>query len=187
MKYIHQCLLMYVDMDFNLVQVLMFVVYQYMYIKLIVFAIISCLHCFVHRIDLSLMLTLIILIIQTGCFSNIMKSLLAAFTQKKIQEMQRNKEINCSGTKNCLRCMYRVDHFFPKPVLTSYRPFEHESLLGNIGKLKLFVYSQMPEKYNSMLFYHEKQTETLLYLQQTLTKGILRSRPNEDTFPKRKG
>ena len=111
MKYIHQCLLMYVDMDFNLVQVLMFVVYQYMYIKLIVFAIISCLHCFVHRIDLSLMLTLIILIIQTGCFSNIIKSLLAVFTQKKIQEMQRNKEINCSGIKNSLRCMYRVDHF----------------------------------------------------------------------------
>ena len=80
MKYIHQCLLMYVDMDFNLVQVLMFVVYQYMYIKLIVFAIISCLHCFVHRIDLSLMLTLIILIIKTGCFSNIIKSFLAVFT-----------------------------------------------------------------------------------------------------------
>ena len=56
-------MLMYVDMDFNLVQVLMFVVYQYMYIKLIVFAIISCLHCFVHRIDLSLMLTLTILIV----------------------------------------------------------------------------------------------------------------------------
>ena len=56
-------MLMYVDMDFNLVQVLMFVVYQYMYIKLIFFAIISCLHCFVHTIDLSLMLTLTILII----------------------------------------------------------------------------------------------------------------------------
>ena len=49
-------MLMYVDMDFNLVQVLMFVVYQYMYIKLIFFAIISCLHCFVHTIDLSLTL-----------------------------------------------------------------------------------------------------------------------------------
>ena len=35
-------MLMYVDMDFNLVQVLMFVVYQYMHIKLIFFAIISC-------------------------------------------------------------------------------------------------------------------------------------------------
>ena len=35
-----------------------------MYIKLIVFAIISCLLCFVLRIDLSLMLTLTILIIQ---------------------------------------------------------------------------------------------------------------------------
>ena len=112
MKYIHQCLLMYVDMDFNLVQVLMFVVYQYMYIKLIVFAIISCLHCFVHRIDLSLMLTLIILIIQTGCFSNIIKSLLAVFTYKKFQEMQSNKDINCSGIQNSLRCMYSVDHFF---------------------------------------------------------------------------
>ena len=63
MKYIHQYMLMYVDMDFDLVQVLMFVVYQYMYIKLTVFAITSCFHCFVHRIDSSLMLTLIILII----------------------------------------------------------------------------------------------------------------------------
>ena len=80
---------MYVDMDFNLIQVLMFVVYQYMYIKLIAFAIVSCLHCFVHRIDLSLMLTLTILIIQTGCFSNIIKSLLAVFTYKKIS---RNAE-----------------------------------------------------------------------------------------------
>ena len=80
-------MLMYVDMDFNLVQVLMFVVYQYMYIKQIVFAIISCLHCFVHRIDLSLMLTLIILIIKIGCFSNIIESLLAVFTYKKTQDM----------------------------------------------------------------------------------------------------
>ena len=80
-------MLMYVDMDFNLVQVLMFVVYQYMYIQLIVFAIISCLHCFVYRIDLSLMLTLIILIIKTGCFSNIIESLLAVFTYKKTQDM----------------------------------------------------------------------------------------------------
>ena len=78
---------MYVDMDFNLVQVLMFVVYQYMYIKLIVFEIISCLLCFVLRIDLSLMLILTILIIQAGCFSNIIKSLLAVFTYKKFQEM----------------------------------------------------------------------------------------------------
>ena len=78
-------MLMYVDMDFNLVQVLMFVVYQYMYIKLIVFAIISCLHCFVHRIDFNLTLT--ILIIQTSCFSNIIKkTLLAVFTYKKFQE-----------------------------------------------------------------------------------------------------
>ena len=83
MKYIHQYMLMYVDMDFDLVQVLTFVVYQYMYIKLII----SCFHCFVHRIDLSLMLPLIILIIMTGCFSNIIKSLLAAFTYKKFQEM----------------------------------------------------------------------------------------------------
>ena len=105
-------MLMYVDMDFNLVQVLMFVVYQYMYIKLIAFAIVSCLHCFVHRIDLSLMLTLTILIIQTSCFSNIIKSLLAVFTYKKFQEMQRNKEINCSGIQNSLRYMYSVDHFF---------------------------------------------------------------------------
>ena len=104
-------MLMYVDMDFNLVQVLMFVVYQYMYIKLIVFAIISCLHCFVHRIDLSLMLTLIILIIKTGCFSNIIKSLLAVFTYKKTQDMQSNMEINCFGTQNSLRYMYSVDHF----------------------------------------------------------------------------
>ena len=104
-------MLMYVDMDFNLVQVLMFVVYQYMYIKLIVFAIISCLHCFVHRIDLSLMLTLIILIIKTGCFSNIIKSLLAVFTYQKTQDMQSNMEINCSGTQNSLRYMYSVDHF----------------------------------------------------------------------------
>ena len=103
-------MLMYVDMDFNLVQVLMFVVYQYMYIKLIVFAIISCLLCFVHRIDLSLMLTLTILIIQTGCFSNIIKFLLAAFMYKKFQEMQRNKEINCSGIQNSLRYMYSVNH-----------------------------------------------------------------------------
>ena len=80
-------MLMYVDMDFNLVQVLMFVVYQYMYIKRIVFAIISCLLCFVLRIDLSLMLTLTILIIQTSCFSNIIKSLLAVFTYKKSQEI----------------------------------------------------------------------------------------------------
>ena len=80
-------MLMYVDMDFNLVQVLMFVVYQYMYIKQIIFAIISCLYCFVHRIDLSLMLTLIILIIKTGCFSNIIKSLLAVFTYQKTQDM----------------------------------------------------------------------------------------------------
>ena len=80
-------MLMYVDMDFNLVQVLMFVVYQYMYIKLIVFAIISCLLCSLHRIDLSLMLTLTILIIQTSCFSNIIKSLLAVFTYRKFQEM----------------------------------------------------------------------------------------------------
>ena len=78
-------MLMYVDMDFNLVQVLMFVVYQYMYIKLIVFEIISCLHCFVHRIDFNLTLT--ILIIQTSCFSNIIKSLLAVLTYKKFQEM----------------------------------------------------------------------------------------------------
>ena len=104
-------MLMYVDMDFNLVQVLMFVVYQYMYIKQIVFAIISCLHCFVHRIDLSLMLTLIILIIKTGCFSNIIESLLAVFTYKKTQDMQSNMEINCSGTQNSLRYMYSVDHF----------------------------------------------------------------------------
>ena len=104
-------MLMYVDMDFNLVQVLMFVVYQYMCIKLIVFKIISCLHCFVHRIDLSLMLTLIILIIKTGCFSNIIKSLLAVFTYKKSQDMQSNMEINCSGTQNSLRYMYSVDHF----------------------------------------------------------------------------
>ena len=110
-------MLMYVDMDFNLVQVLMFVVYQYMYIKLIVFAIISCLHCFVHRIDLSLMLTLIILIIQTGCFSNIIKSLLAVFTYKKFQEMQRHKEINCSGIQNSLRYMYSVDHIFESQYL----------------------------------------------------------------------
>ena len=31
-KYIHLCMLMYAEMDFNLVQVLTFVVYQYMYI-----------------------------------------------------------------------------------------------------------------------------------------------------------
>ena len=80
-------MLMYVDMDFNLVQVLTFVVYQYMYIKLIVFAIISCLLCLVLRIDLSLMLTLTILIIQTSCVSNIIKSLLAVFTYKKFHEM----------------------------------------------------------------------------------------------------
>ena len=55
-------MLMYVDMDFNLVQVLMFVVYQYMYI-------------------------ITILIIQTSCFSNIIKSLLAVFTYKKFHEM----------------------------------------------------------------------------------------------------
>ena len=37
--------------------------------------------------DLSLMLTLIILIMKTGCFSNIIKSLLAVFTYKKPQDM----------------------------------------------------------------------------------------------------
>ena len=37
--------------------------------------------------DLSLMLTLIILIMKTGCFSNIIKSLLAVFTYKKSQDM----------------------------------------------------------------------------------------------------
>ena len=63
---------MYVDMDFNTVQLLTFVVYKYMCIKQIVFAIISCLHyCFVHKIDLPLILTLILLIIKTGCLLNI--------------------------------------------------------------------------------------------------------------------
>ena len=62
---------MCVEMDFNLVQVKTFVVYWYIYISLIVFAFISCLHCFVHKIDLSLKLTLILLIIKTGCSSNI--------------------------------------------------------------------------------------------------------------------
>ena len=45
---------MYVEIDSNTVQVLTFMVYQY--IKPINFAIISCLHCFVQKIDLSLML-----------------------------------------------------------------------------------------------------------------------------------
>ena len=76
---------MHVEMDFNTFQVLTFVVYQYMYVKKIVFAIISYLHCFVHKIDLSLMLTLILLTIKTGCFSNIIQSLLAVFMYKKFQ------------------------------------------------------------------------------------------------------
>ena len=62
---------MYVEMDFNTVQLLTFVVYKYMCIKQIVFAIISCSHCFVHKIDLPLVLTLILLIIKTGCLLNI--------------------------------------------------------------------------------------------------------------------
>ena len=37
--------------------------------------------------DLSLMLTLIILIMKTGCFSSIIKSLLAVFTYEKPQDM----------------------------------------------------------------------------------------------------
>ena len=41
------------------------------YISLIVFVFISCLHCFVHKIDLSLMLTLILLIIKMAWFLNI--------------------------------------------------------------------------------------------------------------------
>ena len=39
-----------------------------MHIKQIVFAIIPYLCWFVHKIDLSLMLTLVLLIIMTGCF-----------------------------------------------------------------------------------------------------------------------
>ena len=70
-KYIHLCMLMCVEMDFNLVQVKTFVVHWYIYISLIVFVFISCLHCFVHKIDLSLMLTLILLIIKMACFLNI--------------------------------------------------------------------------------------------------------------------
>ena len=70
-KYIHLCMLMCVEMDFNLVQLKKFVVYWYIYISLIVFVFISCLHCFVHKIDLSLMLTLILLIIKMACFLNI--------------------------------------------------------------------------------------------------------------------
>ena len=71
MKYMYLCMLMYVEMDLNTVKLLTFVVYKYMCIKQIVFAIISCLHCFVHKIDLSLMLPLIFLIIKTGCLLNI--------------------------------------------------------------------------------------------------------------------
>ena len=67
-KYIHLCMLMCVEMDFNLVQVKTFVVHWYICISLIVFVFISCLHCFVHKIDLSLMLTLILLIIKMACF-----------------------------------------------------------------------------------------------------------------------
>ena len=64
---------MCVEMDFNLVQVKTFVVYWYIYIyiSLIVFVFISCLHCFVHKIDLSWMLTLILLIIKMAWFLNI--------------------------------------------------------------------------------------------------------------------
>ena len=71
MKYIYLCMLMYVEMNLNTVKLLTFVVYKYMCIKQIVFAISSCLHCFVHKIDLSLMLTLISLIIKIGCLLNI--------------------------------------------------------------------------------------------------------------------
>ena len=62
---------MYVEMNLNTVKLLTFVVYKYMCIKQIVFAIISCLHCFVHKTELSLVLTLILLIIKTGCLLNI--------------------------------------------------------------------------------------------------------------------
>ena len=62
---------MYVEMDLNTVKLLTFVVYKYMCIKQLVFAIISCLHCFVHKIDLPLILTLILLIIKSGCLLNI--------------------------------------------------------------------------------------------------------------------
>ena len=70
-KYIHLCVLMCVEMDFNLVKVKTFVVYWYLYISRIFFVFISFLHCFVHKIDLSLMLTLILLIIKMACFLNI--------------------------------------------------------------------------------------------------------------------
>ena len=70
-KYIHLCTLMCVEMDFNLVQVKTFVVYWYLYISLTFFVFIACLHCFVHKIDLSLMLTLILLIIKMAWFLNI--------------------------------------------------------------------------------------------------------------------
>ena len=103
-------MLMHVEMDFNTFQVLTFVVYQYMYVKQIVFAIISYLHCFVHKIDLSLILTLILLTIKTGCFSNIIQSLLAVFMYKKFQQQQGNKEINRKGIQNSQRYMYRVNH-----------------------------------------------------------------------------
>ena len=60
-------MLMQVEMDLNIVQVVVFVVYQYMYKT-------NCycnrLMAFVHKIDLSLLLTLILLISKTGCLLN---------------------------------------------------------------------------------------------------------------------
>ena len=66
-KYKHLCMLMCVEMDFNLVQVKTFVAYWYLHFT-DCFVFISCLHCFVHKTDLSLMLTLILLIIKMACF-----------------------------------------------------------------------------------------------------------------------
>ena len=112
MKCRHLCMLMYVDMDFNLVQVLMFVVYQYMYIKLFFFCnyfmfTLFCAHnWFVFDANFNYPDNL------DWLFFKYHKILAGCLHVQKFQEMQRNKEINCSGFQNSLRCMYSVDHFF---------------------------------------------------------------------------
>ena len=68
-KYIHLCMLMYVEVNFGTSADICGLLVYVHFTDCFVF--ISCFHRFVHKTDLSLMLTLMLLIIKMACFLNI--------------------------------------------------------------------------------------------------------------------
>ena len=111
-KYIHLCMLMCVEMDFNLVQVKTFVVYWYIYIYLtdcfcihFMFTLFCAQNWFVFDANFNSPNN------KDGLFLEY-QIILASCLRVQINSIKSNKEINCSEIQNSQRYMYSVNSFY---------------------------------------------------------------------------